>query len=379
VKAIFAKTVYIGDKTSLKNAYVVFDNGRISDVTQTKPACEITGEYEAVTPAFIDAHCHIGLDREGEQYVESDVNEHMDPMILDADILDSLQMDDKAFAESVEQGVLYSCIMPGSGNIIGGKTVLIRNFARNAGDAFMKYTGIKAAFGYNPKSTLEWKGDRPSTRMGAVAILRNTLKRGVKTRELLANGKKTLDEIEPSDEIVIKLLNGEEHMRVHVHKEDDIIALLRLRDEFNLKITIEHAGDVHTRDIFDIIKRRDIPVVYGPVDSFAYKLELKNENWRNIRHLIDSGVKYAIMSDHPVILQRNLFMQMRFLRRLGVSREECISKITRESAEILGVADLIGTIRKDMLASFTCWNGDPFSLESYPAKVYAEGKEVYSE
>jgi len=300
-------------------------------------------------------------------------------MILDADILDSLQMDDKAFAESVEQGVLYSCIMPGSGNIIGGKTVLIRNFARNAGDAFMKYTGIKAAFGYNPKSTLEWKGDRPSTRMGAVAILRNTLKRGVKTRELLANGKKTLDEIEPSDEIVIKLLNGEEHMRVHVHKEDDIIALLRLRDEFNLKITIEHAGDVHTRDIFDIIKRRDIPVVYGPVDSFAYKLELKNENWRNIRHLIDSGVKYAIMSDHPVILQRNLFMQMRFLRRLGVSREECISKITRESAEILGVADLIGTIRKDMLASFTCWNGDPFSLESYPAKVYAEGKEVYSE
>jgi hypothetical protein len=81
-------------------------------------------------------------------------------------------MDDSSFTESVESGVLYSTVLPGSGNIIGGKAVLIRNFAKDIGEAYMSDVGIKMALGYNPRSTTEWKGDKPSTRMGAIAMLR---------------------------------------------------------------------------------------------------------------------------------------------------------------------------------------------------------------
>jgi imidazolonepropionase-like amidohydrolase len=100
-------------------------------------------------------------------------------------------MDDSSFTESVESGVLYSTVLPGSGNIIGGKAVLIRNFAKDIGEAYMSDVGIKMALGYNPRSTTEWKGDRPSTRMGAIAMLRENLLRARKMQRLLQMEKKS--------------------------------------------------------------------------------------------------------------------------------------------------------------------------------------------
>jgi hypothetical protein len=52
--------------------------------------------------------------------------------------------------------------------------------------------GIKLALGFNPTSTTEWKGERPSTRMGAMANLRDNLIRDknfkiylIKTKEIM--------------------------------------------------------------------------------------------------------------------------------------------------------------------------------------------------
>ncbi len=79
-----------------------------------------------------------------------------------------------------------------------------------------------------------------------------------------------------------------------------------------------------------------------------------------------------MMSDHPVILQRNLFLTMRHFLKFGMSREEAITKLTREPAEILGLPDL-GTISEGKLASFTVWNKDPFEIDAQPSAIVAEG------
>ena len=379
MRAIFGKTVYLGNEKSMHRSYVIFDGNKIASVTQTKPDCAVIGNYEVITPAFIDAHCHIGATRAGEPPEEDDVNDEMDSLLFQADVLDSIIMEDTSFKEALEYGVLYSCVVPGSGNVIGGRCAVVRNFASNTKEAFMEYAGIKAAFGHNPKSTTDWKGTRASTRMGAVSLLRRELKKGQKTKNLLKRRKKSKDEVEPQMESIISILNKWERLRVHAHKTDDIIAALRLAEEFDLDIVIEHASDVNKRATFDLLQKHDIPVVYGPIDSFQYKVELRNETWKNAKHVMDSGVKFAVMSDHPIVLQRNLFLQLRLLRRLGLSKEQCISKITKEAAEILNMGQGLGTLEKGKLASLVCWNGDPFNLDSYPVAVWAEGKRVLEE
>jgi imidazolonepropionase-like amidohydrolase len=380
MNSIHAKTLYTG-KSVEQDAYLLFSGKKIVGISQEAQGT-LLGTFNVVTPAFIDAHSHIGMHRAGEPDRESESNEKQNAILALSDALDSVQMDDVAFQDAVEMGVLYSCVVPGSGNIIGGRSAVIRNYAKNSTDALIARAGIKAAFGYNPMSTQDWKGERPSTRMGALSMLRAKLdevRQKVEQYRKAKGEKKQEITFSATEKVLQEVLAGKQRLRVHVHKIDDIAALLRLVDEFKLKITVEHAMDVHQPEIFQELKKRRIPVTYGPVDAFAYKVELKHESWRNIRHLIASNVQYGLMTDHPVTPARQLFLQTRWFVRAGLSKQQAIELVSRENAELLGVDKMLGTLEEGTWASFTCWNGDPFDLTAYPLAVYGEGNLVFAE
>ncbi|MDQ3971091.1 MAG: amidohydrolase family protein [Thermoproteota archaeon] len=363
-----------------RDCFIGFENDEIKYVEnrQPKESSEIIAEGVVVTPAFIDSHSHIGMVRSGEPDKEEEANEHMNSVYPLVNALHSIYMDDPSFKESVESGVLYSTVLPGSGNIIAGNAVLIRNFVQDISQAHIMDVGIKAALGYNPRSTVDWKGNRPSTRMGAVALLRENFIKARKIQKLLETEKKVIDEVEPLTELFMDILSNRLRMMVHVHKEDDIMVLLQLIKEFGIKVIANHCVDVHREEVFTALKASSVPVIYGPMDSFPYKVELKHESWRNAEKLLNSGAKFSVMSDHPVILQRNILYSLRHLLRFGLSKADAISKISKEAAEIIG-AQNIGQIRAGFKASIVVWNGDPFSLSSYPILVIAEGRTVYEE
>ena len=197
-------------------------------------------------------------------------------------------------------------------------------------------------------------------------------------QRLLDTGKKIIEEVEPLTEVFIDILSNKNKLMVHLHKEDDVMVLIQLAKEFGIKVVANHCMDVHRESVFAVLKAASIPIVYGPMDSFPYKVELKHENWRNVNNLLKSGAKFSLMSDHPVILQRNMFYTLRHLLRFGLSKADAISKITKEAAEIIGVRQL-GQIKPGFKASIIVWNGDPFSLSSYPILVIAEGRTAYRE
>ena len=380
MNSVFAKIIYTGKKV-ISDAYIVFNQQKISGISTTQKG-KLVGKFAAITPAFIDAHSHIGMARAGEPSEQSEANDQSESILALADALDSVQMDDSALTDAVEMGVLYSCVVPGSGNIIGGKSAVIRNYAPTSTRALIARAGLKSAFGFNPMKTKSWKGKRPTSRMGALAILRGKLDEVQKKVQKFRNakGSKKQDITFSAEEVVLReVLERRTPLRAHVHKIDDIATLLRLVDDFKIKVIVDHALDVHEGQIFRELKRRKIPVVYGPVDAFAYKVELKHESWRNIRHLIDSKVEFGLMTDHPVTLARQLFMQTRWFLRAGLSKQEAIELISRKNAHILGIDDRIGTLEKGKWASYSCWNGDPFELASYPVTVYGEGELLFTE
>ncbi len=380
MNCVHTKTIYTGTSV-MEDAYLLFAGQTIAAVSPRKQG-ELLGEFAVVTPAFIDPHSHIGMTRAGEPSTESESNDKLEAIFALPDALDSVQMDDKTFQDAVQMGVLYSCVVPGSGNIIGGLSAVIRNYARNSTEALIARAGVKAAFGYNPMATQDWKGTRPSTRMGAIALLRRRLDEVHQKMQKYdrARGKKREDITFSAEETVLRdVLTRKTRMRVHAHKIDDIAVLLRVVDEFKIKVSVEHAMDVHQPEIFGELKKRNIPVIYGPVDAFPYKVELKHEDWHNIRHLLDSQVEYGLMTDHPVTPARQLFLQTRWFTRAGLSKQQAIEVVSRKNADILGLGKLLGTLEEGKWASFTCWNGDPFDLTSYPVAVYGEGKLLYSE
>ena len=379
MNCIFAETIFTG-KAIVPGAYLLFNGRQIAGISKTAKG-QLQGRFKVVTPAFIDPHSHIGMERSGEPGSEGEANDQLDSILTLTDALDSVQMDDKAFKDAVESGVLYSCVVPGSGNIIGGQSAVIRNYAGDTTRALIGRAGLKGAFGYNPMSTRDWKGQRPTTRMGAMAILRGQLsevRRKIRQLRKARGSKKEEIIFTAEDKVLQNLLTGEVRLRAHVHKIDDIAALLRLVDEFKIKITVEHAMDVYQPEIFQELKKRKIPVVYGPIDSFAYKVELKHEDWRNIRHLLATRVDFGLMTDHPVTLARQLFLQTRWFVRAGMSKQHAIELVSHQNAKILGIDKQLGTLAKGKWASFICWSGDPFDLADYPVAVYGEGDLLYA-
>jgi imidazolonepropionase-like amidohydrolase len=90
-------------------------------------------------------------------------------------------------------------------------------------------------------------------------------------------------------------------------------------------------------------------------------------------------VQFGLMTDHPVTLARQLFLQTRWFIRAGLARQAAVELVSHQNARILGIDDRLGTLQRGKWASFICWSGDPFDMASYPKAVYGEGGLLYSD
>jgi imidazolonepropionase-like amidohydrolase len=397
---IKASALYKGGER-LADRRVVVEGERIAEVSAWSGG---KADYEGVvTAGFVDAHSHIGMFREGEPQAEAEGNDKTAQIMPLSDPLNSIYFDDRAFQDAVDFGVLYSCVVPGSGNLIGGKARVIRNFAKNRKDALASDYGYKMALGYNPRSTTEWKGERPDTRMGVYQLLEKKLDEVVakKARSDLAL-ERSLRELARSapdkglgpaeldreraaakreaelgftseESALLDLLSGRKTVKVHVHKEDDVLYLIELRKRYGFKATADHLGDVHHKEIFDELAKAEIPIIYGPLGSLAYKVELKHEDWRNTGLLMKSKASYGLMTDHPVILSYQLRDSLKYFLIHGMSDAQAIRLVTEKNAELLGLGDQIGMVAEDRLASLVVWDKEPLHLGAMPRMVMAEG------
>ena len=390
---IGADLLYDG-RTKVPQRSIVVQGNEIVEVSSKKYRNSISG---IVTPAFIDPHSHIGMERQGEPVRESEVDDTATPFSPLHDPLNSIYFDDRAFSEAVDFGVLYSCVLPGSSNIMGGQAKVIKNFASNRQSAVIRECGFKMALGYNPRAAIAFKGVRPSTRMGTTAMLENYFLEILRKEEQarIEKEKAVVDlpdhekekhlaliqrayELSLSNEqwAVFKLLNGETTAKVHVHKADDALYLIDMKRRFNLKVTAEHACDIFDVEIFNALAENDIPVVYGPVGAFDSKVELKNASYKNTAFLMQSDADFGLMTDHPIILAHHLRDSLKYFLINGMAPEDAISLITHKNAAILGVDDCLGTVAAGKLASLIVWDKDPIHLGAFPLLVMAEGRVI---
>ena len=394
-----ARTLYNGI-TKTENVSVVIEGERISDVSSSSAKADFEG---IVTPAIIDAHSHIGMCRAGEPGSEEETNDTIDQITPSFDPLNSVYFDDPAFGDSVDFGVLYSCIVPGSGNLLGGRASVIRNFATNRNDALVKDYGFKMAIGYNPRSTGDWKGSRPNTRMGVYSLLehrfdavlakkakadlareRKLAELGEKkdaTAESLSQSRAFIDreydlDFDEDDCLLLELLSGKKTAKVHVHKEDDVLYLITLAKKYGLRVTADHTSDVHHTEIFDALADAGIPVVYGPLGSHPYKVELKNERHTNVEYLMKSRAEFGLMTDHPVIMSQTIRETLKYFLIAGMPDYEAVGLVTKRNADILGISSDLGTVEPGKIASLVVWSGDPLHLGSFPVCIIAEGKVI---
>ena len=361
---------------------ILIENGKIAAIGASLSAdgaevIDLKGQF--VLPGLIDAHCHIGMWEDGMGEEGADGNEMTDPITPELRAVDGLNPFDPCFKEAREAGVTTVVTGPGSANVIGGQFAALKTYGRSIEEMTLRDPiAMKAATGENPKGVYAEKKVAPTTRMAIASLFRSTMTDAIEYQKGMAK-----EEDKPDRDIAMDALqpviNRQLTVKIHAHRADDILTGLRLAKEFNLKVTIDHCTEGYM--ITDVLKDRLIEqgagIIIGPLLSERSKIELKNLSFEAPRILEEAGIPFAMMTDHPVIPIQYLPVQAGLAVREGLSEETALRSITRYAAEIVGIADRVGTLEVGKDADIAVYDGHPFDYRTHCVLTLINGKPVY--
>ena len=357
---------------------LVDDNGKIAaigkDLTAPAGAEIIDAEGRLVTPGIVEAHCHIGLD--GIATRQYDYNENLNPIVPNVQALDGIDPTEEGLKNAIKGGVTCGCVTPGSSNIIGGYACAIKFHGIRVDNMVVKNpAAMKGAMGENPKKRHGATNKKPPvTRMGIAAMLREELQKTINYRDAKAAGKNP--SYDAKMEAMIPVVNGDLTLKIHAHRADDLFTAIRIAKEFNLKISLDHVTDGAL--IAEELAKENIPLIVGPSMGTKSKQELDHKAFATAGILHKAGCKVCITTDAPVMPIENLPMAAGLCAAEGLPLEAAWKAITINPAEVLEIADRVGSLEVGKDADIVIWTANP--LTTIGGRAYTtivDGKVVY--
>lgn len=368
----------------IENGTILIEDGVIKaidkDVEIPADASVIDCINTWVTPGLIDAHTHLGVLEETIGWAGDDVNEMTNPSTPHVRALDGINPQEIGFIDAYAGGVTTVQIMPGSGNVIGGEMSIVKTYGRVVEEIVVKeLSGLKIALGENPKRVYGDKKQLPSTRMGTAAVLRESFTKAKNYLNKLEEGKSDsakIPEIDLEMETLVKALKREIPVRAHAHRADDIMTAIRIAEEFNLDLTLEHCTEGHK--IADIIAAKGYRATVGPTLSNRSKIELGDKGWHTLVELEKANVPVSIITDHPIIPTEYLIVTAAIAVREGLTEQAAWEAITINPAKHLGIDHKVGSLEVGKDADIVVWSGDPFEYKTKVEMTIINGKIVYN-
>jgi imidazolonepropionase-like amidohydrolase len=301
---------------------------------------------------------------------------------------------DPGFRTALIGGVTTLQILPGSANLIGGRSVVLKNVPSVTYQG-MKFPGaaqgLKMACGENPKRV--YGADKkvfPSTRMGNMAGYRaqwaeaqEYLRDQQEYQKKLAAGAK--DAKPPKRDLrldtLAAALRGDIIVHMHCYRADEMAAVIDMSKEFGYHVAaFHHAAEAYK--ISDLLAQQGVCAAMW-ADWWGFKMESYDGIPENMA-LVDAapGGCAIIHSDSEEGIQRlnqEVAKAMTYGERAGLSipPERAVRWMTANPAKSLGLSDRIGTLEPGKMADVVVWNGTPFSVYALADLVFIDGAVRY--
>lgn len=305
-------------------------------------------------PGIVDAHSHVGLFGDGSG---QDANEMTANATPEVESYYGIDIGDKAFQRVCRAGITVSAIPPGSGNVIGGMVCAVKSYGDSLEKMCIKNpVALKMALGGNPKGVYGKRNQMPMTRMGVAEIIRENL---IRAKEYLAKQQRgEAVEYHQGMENLCKVLRREIPMKVHC-EQFDMLTILRIAEEFDVELTIEHAWGAS--DFYDDIaaSKNLRGIIFGPIGVYLTPGECGKVDIDSLIELDRRGVCCSIMTDGPVMNPDLIVCQAGELVRFGMDQQKALQMLTINPAKILGLEDRIGSLEKGKDADVVLFRGEP--------------------
>jgi imidazolonepropionase-like amidohydrolase len=431
VVAIKGGTILTMTGKSIVRGIVLIRDGKIAeigmDVKIPEGALVVDASDKFVMPGIIDAMSYYGIRPQ-------DRNEVTNPVTPQNRIIQAYNpygdyIKEKGYPTRNKEilcgGVTALYIAPGNRQVIGGQGAVVKTHGSKYEDiVLLEPASIDITMGDPVKSAFGAKRQSPVTRMSIAALLRRTLVGAQGYIQKLEAAEKKKEEAKAAEEakkkedkkdkdkkkakgavqdaappapppdlgmeVMAKLLRKEVPARFEANLTDDIRTAIRIAEEFDLKIVIDGGTGAHM--VKDILAAKQIPVVLSPISHpfvsgqpVEYSPELYTlRNERMPALLAEAGVKFALASfgygtgyTGSTYHGRWILLEAALATGFGLAEEEALKAITINPAEILGVADRIGSIALGKDADIIILDGHPLNLKSWVEQVFIEGELVY--
>lgn len=386
--------VYDGRGGKIIGGMVAFADGKVVAVGQTVAvpagAAVIDGQGKWVTPGVIDIHSHLGDYPSPAVDAHSDGNEVTGPVRPEVWAEHSIWPQDPGFSRALANGGVTALhVLPGSADLFGGRGVTLKNvYART--QQGMKFPGapytLKMACGENPKRVYGNRNQAPGSRMGNMAVNRQTWAKAQEYRRKWDDYNRKVEEgsAKPSDapsrdiamDTLSGVLDGKILVQNHCYRADEMANVIDMSKEFGYKVSTFHHA-VESYKIADILAREGICSAMW-ADWYGFKMESNDGIRENIPFVHAAGACTIVHSDDANGIQRlnqEAAKAMGDGRRVGIdiAPEVAWTWLSYNPAKALGIADRTGSLESGKMADVVLWNGDPFSVYTRPEKVWIDG------
>lgn len=378
-------TVLDGLGNQMNDTDVRMQDGKIieigMDLTANEGESVIDAQGRWVTPGIIDVHSHLGNYPAPSVSATQDGNEMTSPNTAGVWTEHSVHPQDPGFSRAIAGGVTALQILPGSANLFGGRSVVLKPVVAPTIQE-MKFPnapyGLKMACGENPKRVY---GDRggPATRMGNVEGFRNAW---IAAQDY----KATWDDYaenggeEPYRDLQLEtlagVLAGDIRIHNHCYTAEEMAVMIDLSKEFDYQITAFHHG-VEAYKIADLLAENNIAGALW-ADWWGFKMEAYDATLANIALMEQAGATAIVHSDSDVGIQRlnqEAAKAMAAGNRLGMDLDiaQAWRWLSINAAQSLGIDDVTGSLEVGKNADVVIWSGNPFSVYTLADEVYIDG------
>ena len=376
--AIRGGRIYTVTQGVLEHGVIIIRDGKIQeigpDAVIPPDARIIEAGGSFICPGFIDAGTNLGTVE--FETVERDDDEPIAPVTSQLMALDAFNPGNRLIPGVWMDGVTAILLRPSRGNLLSGQSAFIRLAGTQDPDVLTvnPVAAVHGTLGDVLRSRSKQGTVYPSTRMGAAALLRQTLsdaKHYLDSELRVGPGAKTSPQ--PQLAALVPVIKGERPLVIAANRLDDLLTALRIGQEFGVRIVID--GGAHAWRIKDQLFAANVPVLLAPRTDLGTTVETDGARHENAALLQEAGVKIAFQSGGIQDLG-GLLPAVQAAVRYGLAPEAALRALTIGAAEIFGVADRLGSLEKGKYADIVIFDGDPTLTAARVRTVIVNGKVV---
>ena len=173
-------------------------------------------------------------------------------------------------------------------------------------------------------------------------------------------------------EALVPVVRGELPLAVQANRASDLLAAMRLAQEFRPKLILMGAAEGWR--VAGELAAQKVPVVIKPLTNIP-SFDALDATLENAARLSKAGVT-LVLSSFDTHNARNLRQEAGNAIAYGLDREAALRAVTLTPAEVWGIAARHGSLEPGKDADVVVWSGDPFELTTGREHVFIQGREM---